>query len=114
MDLSGVLGDSQLKRYLLVEQTPNEQHEHLSLARRESLVSGGEPLVFHCLLPICPILSHRPFTGVDQRGRVNRFCKKVNRAVLHRTHCHRDVTSRGDENDWYSASLCLELRLQFE
>src|SRR5580692_1821290 len=69
--------------------------------------------MFGSLSAIGNILLQCPCHRTKQQSSVNRFGKKVTRAIFHRAYCRWNVAAPGDEDDRYLASFGLKLCLQF-
>jgi hypothetical protein len=88
----------------------NQQPQHFSLSRRQSLISRDELFVLDCLLPIRANLLECLATDLSRAASSIGLVKKS----IAPPYCHWNVAAASDEDDRYRASFALKVRLQFK
>jgi hypothetical protein len=99
VNLGRLLGDTEIESDLFVELAANEMGEHLAFSRRETIVSGAEPIQMLALFPCFSIPQQCRGDCIQQTLSVGRLRQEINRTILHRLHGVSDIGVPGHKND---------------
>src|SRR6266850_3630940 len=114
MDLDGFLGRAKLAGDLLVQKALDDEREDLTFAWRQGLIALPQPKELLLVLPSAVATRDTLRDCVEQLLIVERLGEELERASLHRSDRHRDVTAPGNEHNrqlkTQHSQFCLQLQ----